>query len=64
MVGAIILTAEHKHYTKIFTVEIPDPFIMNNNDMPKNSSIFFPFILIIVFLFKFIYKNFNSINLN
>jgi len=64
MVGAIILTAEHNHYTKVITIEKPYQHNMNNNNIPKNSSLLSPFIIFSKFLFKFVYKNINNFNLN
>jgi len=55
MVGAIILTAEHNRYTRLITIELPYQDNINNNDKPKNSSFFIPFIDLFKFLYNKIY---------
>jgi len=64
MVGAIILTAEHNHYTKVITIEKPDLSNQNKHNKPKNSSLLTPFIIFSEFLLKFLSKKMNLINAN
>src|SRR3979490_232885 len=64
MVGAIILTAEHNHHTKVITIDKPYSSFRNESEKPKNSSILVPFILFSVFLFNFVSKKINMVNVN
>ena len=64
MVGAIILTGEHNHHTKVITIDKPYLSYKNEDAKPKNSSILVPFILFNEFLFNFINKKTSIININ
>lgn len=69
MVGAIILTAEQNHHTRVINIEKPfssiekeSNLLMNNLDIkyPKNSSILAPLIMLNKFLYSFVFSNYYS----
>jgi len=64
MVGAIILTAEHNHYTRLITIELPYQDDISNNNKLKNSSFLVPFFLFSAFLFKFLYNKIYFVVIN
>lgn len=64
MVGAIILTAEHNHYTKVITIEKPNLSNEDKHNKPKNSSLLIPFIMFSAFLLRFVNKKMNLVNVN
>jgi len=64
MVGAIILTVEHNHYTRLITIELPYQDDISNNNKLKNSSFLVPFFLFSAFLFKFLYNKIYFVVIN
>jgi len=69
MVGAIILTAEHNHHTRVITIEKLSPYLRNENDtfmnnpetkMPKNSSLLATFLVVNEFIYYFVFSKYYS----